>query len=346
MAFEAPSGTFAVPRGLASARGQQSGLQRKLLINSGLLLLLATICTVLLAAWSGLKLDEVTQALASAPVWLVTAFVALTVVQTALSAWKWRIVLRTLRPGVQKPLDFGFLYNCTALAAFLSQFMTVYLSSVVVRSWALKRRAGLDARYAATTSLFEQIFDVIALVVMVVPALVVWTLGGTFNQWMIVAALAICAGAASLNLLHLAVRTASLLPLLGPRLGSLSAMVEQRSASGLLAMPCMLKLYALSIVRYFTMLVRVPMLAAAFGLPLAIKDSVPAFTIVQATQIAALTPGQLGIREWTWSGVLAMRGYDLQLATRFAIDMRVVGMIALSLATLTGIGALRLRRSR
>ena len=123
-------------------------------------------------------------------------------------------------------------------------------------------------------------------------------------------------------------------------------MLEQSAASGLLAMPCLLKLYALSIIRYFTMLVRVPILTLAFGLPLAIKNSVPAFTIVQATQIAALTPGQLGIREWTWSGVLAMRGYDLELATRFAIDMRVVGMIALALATLTCVGAVSTRRAR
>ena len=266
-------------------------VQRRRLVSSVLLLLFAIACTVLLATWSGLKLDEITQAIAFMPLWLLATFVTLTIVQAALSAWKWQIVLKTVRPGEHDELSFRFLYNCTALAAFLSQFMTVYLSSIVVRAWALKRSAGLEARYAATTSLFEQIFDVIALVVMVVPVMVVWTLGGTFNQWMVVTSLVVFAGGVSLNLFPLVLRTARLLDRLGPRMRSLSAMLEQSAASGLLAMPCLLKLYALSIIRYFTMLVRVPILTLAFGLPLAIKNSVPAFTIVQATQIAALTPG-------------------------------------------------------
>jgi uncharacterized membrane protein YbhN (UPF0104 family) len=279
------------------------------------------------------------------PIWLLAAFVGLTVLQTALSAWKWQIVLHAMKRDEHDALSFRFLYNCTALAAFLSQFMTVYLSSILVRTWALKRGAGVNPRYAATSSLFEQTFDVVALVVMVVPVLLVWTLGGTFGTWLIVALLAICAGALSLKLFRWALTSATLLRHLGPRFLSLSAMVEQSAASTLLEMSCMLRLYALSIIRYGTMLVRVPILVGAFGLPLAIKDSVPAFTIVQATQIAAFTPGQLGIREWTWSGVLAMRGYDLQLATRFAIDMRVVGMIGLALAMVTCVGRARARRA-
>ena len=111
-------------------------------------------------------------------------------------------------------------------------------------------------------------------------------------------------------------------------------------------MPFMLKLYGLSIVRYFTMLMRVPLLAAVFALPLASSDIIPGFTIVQATQIAAITPGQLGIREWTWLGVLAFRGYDLQLAGRFAIDLRIIGMVAMALAALTCIGGLRRKYPR
>ncbi|MGE5562869.1 MAG: lysylphosphatidylglycerol synthase transmembrane domain-containing protein [Bacillota bacterium] len=338
MAFEPPKTAFALAGPVAAP-----AVQRRRLVSSTLLLLVAIAGTVLLARWSGLRLADVTAAVATVPLWLVAAFVALTATQIALSAWKWRIVLRTARPNAHDRLSFRFLYNCTALAAFLSQFMTVYLSSIVVRAWALKRHAGLEARYAATTSLFEQVFDVIALTVMLAPALVVWSLGGTFEQWIAVTAASICAGAASLKFFRVALGSASLLRHLGPRIRSVAEMVEESAASGLLTTSCMLKLYALSIVRYLTMLVRVPMLILAFGLPIAAADSVPGFTIVQATQVAALTPGQLGIREWSWSGVLAIRGYDLQLATRFAIDLRVVGMIAMALAMLTCIGARRPR---
>jgi uncharacterized membrane protein YbhN (UPF0104 family) len=345
MRFEVHAGPTNASKPNVAAKAGIGAITLRQFAMSAILLLLALACTVALAAWSGLSMPDVIETLAATPLWLIAVFTALTVAQVALSAWKWQLVLHKLRPGEHEDMSFAFLYNCSALAAFLSQFLTVYLSSILVRGWAFKRTYGLTARYATTTSLFEQMFDVVALFVMVLPTLLVWSFDGTFSQWAVATAVAIAAGALSFRFFGLVSLGATLAGRIHPAMEKLSSMLEQSAASGLLSLPFMLKMYAISLVRYFTMLARIPVLTVAFGLPLAMADVVPGFTIVQATQIAALTPGQLGIREWTWSGVLALRGYDLQLSAGFAIDLRIAGTVAIALATLTCIGGLHQRRS-
>lgn len=311
---------------------------------SALLLLVALTGTFALGAWSGISTSDVLKTLGSTPISLVGTFVALTIAQVALSAWKWQLVLRKLRPD-RDDMPFGFLFDCTALSVFLSQFLTVYLSSIVVRGWVLKRNYGLTPRFSSATSLFEQIFDVVTLLIMALPALIVWSFGGTFDQWMLVTAAVVAAGAFSVRLVPLALRTATRVHAVAPRLRSLSEIFNTTEASGLTAAPFLLNLYALSVARYLVMLARIPALAVVFGFPLAMKDVIPGFTVVQATQLAAITPGQLGIREWTWSGVLAARGYDLHLAARFAIDLRIIGTVAMCLGTITCIRIFRARQA-
>lgn len=304
---------------------------------------LALACTVALGAWTGLTGDDVLQTLITAPLWMVAAITGLTVLQIWCSAWKWRRVLE-MTGSSQQRVPSSFYYGCTALAAFLSHFLTVYLASIIVRGWAVKRWYGLAASQGAGTSLFEQVFDVIVLVVMAVPALIVWSLGGTLAQWSAVTIAALLAGVLSLRFIDPAVRVVAVLERFAPRLRKLVELFQRSAAAGLLSQRFMLEIYAISVLRYFTILARIPLLIIAFGLPLAMSDAIPGFTIVQATQLAALTPGQLGIREWTWSGVLALRGYDLQVAARFAIDLRIVGMLAMTLAALPAFGLLRRRR--
>ena len=321
-------------------RSDASRIKARSVAWSLVLFLLALACTVALGAWSGLTFGDAVQTLVSAPLWLVAAITGLTALQIALGAWKWRRVLGKTG-GTRQGVSFSFYYGCTALAAFLSQFLTVYVASVFVRGWAVKRWHGLAASHGAGTSLFEQVFDVIALVVMAMPALIVWSLGGDLWQWGLATLAAISVGAFCLRFSGSALRTLSTIEPFLPKLRALTDLCRRGESSGLLSSPFLLEMYVVSMLRYFAMLARIPLLVAAFGLPLALSDAVPGFTIVQATQLAAITPGQLGIREWTWSGVLAFRGYDLPLAARFAIDLRVIGMLAMALASLPVIGLLR-----
>ncbi|MCB2059968.1 MAG: flippase-like domain-containing protein [Novosphingobium sp.] len=312
------------------------------IVWSLVLFVLALACTVALGAWSGLTAGDALQTLVSAPLWLVAAITGLTVLQVAFSALKWQRVLAKTG-GEQQGVPFSFYYGCTALAAFMSQFLTVYLASIIVRGWAVKRWHGLNASHGAGTSLFEQVFDVLVLVVMALPALIVWSLGGTLGQWAMVTVAALIAGAACLRFVGPAIGALAVLERFLPKMRKLVELFERSTSAGLLSQRFMFEIYALSVLRYFTLLVRAPLLIVAFGLPLAMSDIVPGFTIVQATQLAAITPGQLGIREWTWSGILALRGYDLQLAAHFAIDLRIIGMLAIALAALPVVALLRRR---
>lgn len=326
------------------AKTRSGGVPAGRMWISLLLYLVALACVVVLGNWSGLTLASVRQTLLSIPLWLYAVFALLTVLQIALSAWKWQLVLKRLTPDASGAADFRFCFGFSAVAAFLSQFLTVYVSSIVVRGWAVKREHGMPARHGAVSSLYEQMFDMAALTVMVLPTVLAWSLGASFLQWAALTGLLVLAGGLMPWVLHAMLALFSKLRPSHPVLRKPYEIIGRWKELELLSAPFMIKLYAISIVRYLTLLVRVPLLVAALGMSIALFDSIAAFTIVQATQIAAITPGQLGIREWTWTGVLAFRGYDLQVAAQLAIALRLAGTIAMTVATAPSVYGLLAKR--
>ena len=67
-------------------------------------------------------------------------------------------------------------------------------------------------------------------------------------------------------------------------------------------------------------------------------DSTLGFTIVQSSQLIALTPGSLGITEWTWTGMLSLMGYPPATATAFSFALRILSyasiLVVLAIAAL------------
>jgi uncharacterized membrane protein YbhN (UPF0104 family) len=329
------SGTKAL---LASEPAIESSAARQWVLALGLSGLSLSL-VVLLLGWSGISLAEAARRLLAAPIWLVGLFTLLTVVQNGLSAWKWHRVVERTRPQEHTSPSFALGLHCAAGANFLSQFLTPYLAAAAVRGWAL-RQAGGKASFGASTSVYEQAFDLTVLVVIAVPTLVAWAVGGSFAQWLLLTVAALLAGAALLRV-GLASRAIAKLEGLAGKSPRFAAMLRECVQRGLLAPTFLLELYGISVARYLTLMLRLPLLVLAVGYPIALSDVLPSFTLVQAAQIAAITPGQLGIREWTWSGVLALRGYDLATAARFAIDLRIVGLVATTLAAVPVLWALR-----
>jgi uncharacterized membrane protein YbhN (UPF0104 family) len=75
--------------------------------------------------------------------------------------------------------------------------------------------------------------------------------------------------------------------------------------------------------------VRAPLLVVALGFPITALDAAQGFTLVQGTQLAALTPGNLGLQEWGWTGVLFWQGYGAEAGLEFALVLRVIGLVSL-----------------
>ncbi|MEO0831540.1 MAG: hypothetical protein AAFY03_13910, partial [Pseudomonadota bacterium] len=138
---------------------------------------------VALAVWGGITWADVVGMLARSPLWLLPTIAVLTGAQIALSALKWRWVLARVRRDIAEQAPFSFFFYSSAASAFLSQLLTNYLSSIIVRSWAARRAYGLPLQSGGSSSLFEQIFDAALLVVLALPTLLAFALGLSTMAW-------------------------------------------------------------------------------------------------------------------------------------------------------------------
>lgn len=296
-------------------------------------LTLALLFVVLMALWAGLSLTRVLDSLSSFPFWLVPALTALTFLQFALSAEKWRATLRALAPEVPQSRGFGFFLTYSALSAMLANLMTVYLSSIVVRSWAVKRYHDVSLGRGATSSAFEQSFDAVVIVIMTVPTIVVWLFGGGLMTWVMLTLAAILLGAALVPMLWKSLSRMRWAGRFSRRLNGLLKFLASEEVQNMLAPRRLLYLYALAVVRYGVLALRVVLVVLAGTFLIGAPEAIQGFTLVQASQFASVTPGNLGVQEWSWLGVLSYLGHDLEAAAAFAIGFRVLTFVATALAT-------------
>src|SRR5262249_26672162 len=89
------------------------------------------------------------------------------------------------------------------------------------------------------------------------------------------------------------------------------------------------KLAALSLMRYAAMVAWVAIVLGAmrmwhFAIPVLI--GLPLITFIAFIPV---TPGNLGVVEWTWSALLISSGAAIRLAGLFALTVRIVNVVAL-----------------
>lgn len=295
---------------------------------------LLTLCSIAIAiaaiaallAVSNTRIDDVGLGLLRVGPFAFTLAVCCTLGQIGISALKWQLVLRRLAtdPNV---VPSGRLSTLIAsLAAVFAQFVPLIVAAPIVR--------GLAARYFVRTpiiqstiaSAIEQTFDVLALLLFLFPTIVVLAcslvgLQANFQLWAVVATTSIAAA-------HIFVSTVSINSIgqlvmwlgLGSRLGGVL------NATSNIDVSLRRHLLWLSILRYGAMFLRVVVVASAVGFGFPLAELVFGYTIVQASQLASATPGNLGLAEWTWVGVLAYHGHDAARVAAFSLILRVVSV--------------------
>jgi len=281
----------------------------------GLVLLVALVLLL------NLDLAEVGAALGRmGPLPLTLAFLTI-VVHAGCSALKWALVSARI-PGTERR-GWTFYLGYTAVAGALASVFTVHLSSILVREVAVRAEGG-RALEGAGASLLEQLWDLAVLVVFAGATAGWLLLGGAWWGWM--AGAAVLASVAIVPVQALvrpqAVRLGERLaraPGAVGRVGAFLASPQGRLAfdPGLSAL-----LWIVSLVRYVAMGVRAIIVGFAVGLP--VVPVLQGYTAVQASQVLSLTPGNLGIGEWTWTGVLAVLGQDTEAAAVLSLVERVL----------------------
>jgi len=102
-------------------------------------------------------------------------------------------------------------------------------------------------------------------------------------------------------------------------------------------------LYLLSVLKFFFTSMRFVAMAAAVGLGLGGLKVLLFVPSAQFAAIIALTPGGLGIADWSWSGLLYKIGADKHLIVPYLLSLRIV--VTLSIIVIAGLSWLIFRKA-
>ncbi|MCB9948065.1 MAG: flippase-like domain-containing protein [Rhodospirillaceae bacterium] len=285
--------------------------------------------------WLAASLDtggaDLWELLRGIPVWAWAALVALTAAQFLISAVKWTLVTRRLFPEDRAVPGIAAVTLYTAVGAVLGIFVTVYVGTVASRALAMRllHRRGVGRNAAATV--LEQGFDVAAMACFAVAAAAVLFLGIGWIWLVVLPPLFAMAGGALL------LRSRHVVAWLRARLrgagSARDADTMTTAVDRLLTARMVAVLLGASGLRFLVLALRVVVVVLAIGQTVPLMDVTLAFPLVQASQLASLTPGNIGIAEWTWVGLLMFQGGTLETAGAFALVLRLAGLAALGATT-------------
>jgi uncharacterized protein (TIRG00374 family) len=210
----------------------------------------------------------------------------------------------------------------------LAQVLPLQLCTVAVRSLALRRHEELPLRRGAASTIYDQFFDLLIPVVLLVPSLLYvsgWIAAASF--WLIgLSFLAITALAVSLwgfRLLVWGLRGLAMLPVVGERFRILAGNLPERGEGTLFHRRMVATLFGLSLLRYSNWVGRIYLVAFATGLGISFLQVASALPVILMAFLIMITPGGLGVVEWGWVGVLALMQVPATTAAEFALVSRV-----------------------
>jgi len=235
------------------------------------------------------------------PTWLA-AIVGLTALNILISAEKWRLIMAVRAETPTQSVDHPVAFFYTALGALLGQIMLPQLSTTLLRGLAARLHTERSAMAGAGTAVVEQSFDLVVGLLLAAVTVMVMTgvLAPPHWPWavsLIMATVMVCAG-----LIGGRWRPFGVTPGLG------------------------MALLLLSSLRYLVLATRAALVVWCAVLPLVWWMPAMTLPLAQLSTLLAVTPGNLGITEWGWSGALAWLGAPMAAAASFVLVHRVLGL--------------------
>lgn len=289
-------------------------------------LLVAALLIGSLVAKSGLSRAELVSTLREVSPLAVGGILVSTALFLTLSSLKWRLVMARAAPqGAIADWTFSLYY--TSLGALLSLVITPHAAMPISRSIGAKLHRKGSAATNAAASLYEQLFDVLPLVTMSLAALLAILAKAGFAAWLLIAA---ALNGTALLLVLTVLRSpfwklARFLPLPARHREALTQKLEwfaTPAAKSLLGAPFVSLLFAVSLARYAIILLRTGFVMVSIGLPITAFRFTEAYGVARLSSLVSFTPGELGISEWSWTGVLTWMGFRLDDAARFVLVNR------------------------
>jgi uncharacterized membrane protein YbhN (UPF0104 family) len=235
------------------------------------------------------------------------------------------------------------LVEATTVGSLLGQVLPLQIS-VPLGRWLTLR--GDSAGWVVRSSIYEQIFDLVALLAAGTAGMAALVLAPDLERGLAIAVFVALACLAGLRIgFRFGARVFRWLEVKFGRsfAGPLAEVLDRAAAApaGTLAL-----LLGWSFARLAAVTLRAVVIAFAFvpGVsPFAVAAAYPAAGLATALPIA---PAGLGLAEWSWTGLLVMLGAPLADAAVAALAFRVMNTIALTLLSAGLLGPRLLRRRR
>jgi hypothetical protein len=257
---------------------------------------LAAVLVVWLFVRAGPRPSKVAELLAQPGPAALLLIILASAAHMGFGALKWYLVMRRTESSAAERVGLVGCFYTTCLGALLSQLLPVHVATTLVRGLSTRTRTESSWR-GATSSLYEQAFDVVMLPAFAVPSVLALVYSMSFATWIGIALISFGFSIAGVvGLLRFAATTPR-------RLGwrpveSLMRMAREASERGLFEKRFAVLLIGLSLARYLSMLTRSLVFVSAIGLPVPSFQIVLAFTIVQA---ACLFTGDSSTKAWLFS---------------------------------------------
>ncbi len=260
-----------------------------------------------------------------------------------LAGEKWRLVVLSLGttglPHLPRPIYFAL----SAIGVALSQILPVQLTTALSRSIGARAYGGHAISRGVGATIIEQLFDLFVAALFGLASVIVLLTGGSGVDWMLAASIAVGAGFALCDLTG--PLTESVLRRF--RTNKTNRLIGWLGSSGLLTSKIARRLFVLSLLR-FAIFVSVWAVAAdAVSLDIPLWQLAAAFPFATFATALAITPGGIGLSEWTASSMLVAFGTPFPVAAQWAIACRILVLLAAAVCGLAAIATLTLlRRSR
>jgi uncharacterized protein (TIRG00374 family) len=261
--------------------------------------------------------------------WLLVAIGLSSTVQMLVSAAKWRMVSHKLLPLSSAQAGPAFFFFYTSVGGALSQVLPIHVSCLAARAAAVKLHHGESGKRGAVSSAYEQAFDLLVPALLVPASILTIPRMTAFSFWLSCSALTL-----SLAALAFGLRGSRIMGGLQywleafaahvRMLGGISRLIASAHQLGLFDNGLLLRMFVLSIGRYAAHVARAILIAWAVGIEVHPTDIIVIIPLIQLALLVALTPGSLGIAEWSWVGLLSLMGVSLESAGLFAITHKLL----------------------
>lgn len=287
-----------------------------------------------LALHSGISVDEIVASVRQLNALALIGILVSTGVFLALSTMKWRMVMGRLLPDDDHRRGWGYGFYYTALGAVLSLVVLPQAAMVIGRGYGDKFKLGKSPASTTAATLYEQLLDVVPILTFAATGLLAKILGWGASSWLAgSAAITVASGLLFLLVLRTPLWTLGrFVPSpIRERIGSRLEFFAGERAQALFEPRFVLQIYAISVLRYLVLMARSYLVFAPMHLSLGGYGFVEAYSIVSVSRLLFVTPGGLGIAEWSWTGILTWLGMPFQESVRFVLANRLFNSVSLLL---------------